>query len=201
MLKDRLRAHPRSRGENASRLAPLIVALGSSPLTRGKPDSPAAPPSGGGLIPAHAGKTACVTDVTRARWAHPRSRGENLPGRTGDDPGAGSSPLTRGKHVEVGHGSEGHGLIPAHAGKTPHRGNHIDIDRAHPRSRGENDRCDCCVDLIKGSSPLTRGKPPARQGERGGWGLIPAHAGKTWPGLTAPANPWAHPRSRGENTS
>ena len=32
-----LEAHPRSRGENASRVWPLMVARGSSPLTRGKP--------------------------------------------------------------------------------------------------------------------------------------------------------------------
>ena len=52
---------------------------------------------------------------------------------------------------------------------------------------------------IRGSSPLTRGKPDARRAPPPGHRLIPAHAGKTsrlagsfwWPG--------AHPRSRGEN--
>ena len=52
---------------------------------------------------------------------------------------------------------------------------------------------------VGGSSPLTRGKRGLLVGKLAHGGLIPAHAGKTWPGLTAPANPWAHPRSRGEN--
>ena len=30
-------------------------------------------------------------------------------------------------------------------------------------------------------------------------GLIPAHAGKTWPSPTVLKSSWAHPRSRGEN--
>ena len=50
-----------------------------------------------------------------------------------------------------------------------------------------------------GSSPLTRGKrletlDPTRVG-----GLIPAHAGKTWPLRTRTVARPAHPRSRGEN--
>ena len=54
--------------------------------------------------------------------------------------------------------------------------------------------------LMKGSSPLTRGKPE----RRGRWqcrdGLIPAHAGKTSVTVTATVTAWAHPRSRGENS-
>ena len=55
--------------------------------------------------------------------------------------------------------------------------------------------------LVCGSSPLTRGKLvtdsicPA-------WGrLIPAHAGKTRPGMPTARSRPAHPRSRGENVS
>ena len=50
-----------------------------------------------------------------------------------------------------------------------------------------------------GSSPLTRGK--RRRGNRRGHppGLIPAHAGKTWPRSSKPWQTRAHPRSRGEN--
>ena len=52
-----VRAHPRSRGENVWRVTPAIAARGSSPLTRGKPLSQSNGGAGGGLIPAHAGKT------------------------------------------------------------------------------------------------------------------------------------------------
>ena len=50
--------------------------------------------------------------------AHPRSRGENVDGDEVVVFEGGSSPLTRGKHGEVGVLAGGLGLIPAHAGKT-----------------------------------------------------------------------------------
>ena len=70
---------------------------------------------------------------------------------------------------------------------------------AHPRSRGENQYAAARDSLTRGSSPLTRGKPPEVAEGHPVVGLIPAHAGKTGrpPGAGAP---WtAHPRSRGEN--
>ena len=51
------RAHPRSRGENRRRLDGTGAAMGSSPLTRGKPETQAKEATIRGLIPAHAGKT------------------------------------------------------------------------------------------------------------------------------------------------
>ena len=50
-------AHPRSRGENLILLAALSRRSGSSPLTRGKLERLRGDGLGGGLIPAHAGKT------------------------------------------------------------------------------------------------------------------------------------------------
>ena len=52
------RAHPRSRGENASSMPRAREMPGSSPLTRGKPVSVDKMRGIRGLIPAHAGKTA-----------------------------------------------------------------------------------------------------------------------------------------------
>ena len=90
-------AHPRSRGENDVGDRADRLGVGSSPLTRGKPDPH--PHSGHslGLIPAHAGKTGFEAGDDFASGAHPRSRGENL--RVGVDAlkAQGSSPLTRGK--------------------------------------------------------------------------------------------------------
>ena len=173
------RAHPRSRGENMCVLCHMLVLGGSSPLTRGKPDSVCTASHSGGLIPAHAGKTR-PTPVSKSKpGAHPRSRGENSKTRAEPPTWPGSSPLTRGKHVEVGHGSEGHGLIPAHAGKTPRRGHGRCPGWAHPRSRGENLPEDHPEKWAAGSSPLTRGKPPVDGAEVREHGLIPAHAGKT----------------------
>ena len=50
-------AHPRSRGENIPQKYRPSREQGSSPLTRGKPDTVKSIISRRGLIPAHAGKT------------------------------------------------------------------------------------------------------------------------------------------------
>ena len=50
-------AHPRSRGENPCRADRPFLALGSSPLTRGKQFETRQYKFGPRLIPAHAGKT------------------------------------------------------------------------------------------------------------------------------------------------
>ena len=92
-----IQAHPRSRGENrtTARLAPS--ALGSSPLTRGKPTACVEVQAMTRLIPAHAGKTCPTRRRGRSPGAHPRSRGENGVGVAVFVGAAGSSPLTRGK--------------------------------------------------------------------------------------------------------
>ena len=54
---DGIRAHPRSRGENASASLWMYGGAGSSPLTRGKLRVHGSDGVGGRLIPAHAGKT------------------------------------------------------------------------------------------------------------------------------------------------
>ena len=70
-------AHPRSRGENLGCLRVRQGHLGSSPLTRGKPDQRTYAPMRPRLIPAHAGKTRRPGPQPRRPRAHPRSRGEN----------------------------------------------------------------------------------------------------------------------------
>ena len=131
-------AHPRSRGENATRNRETQRVTGSSPLTRGKRSWLRLIRGDRRLIPAHAGKTSCRLARVRRGWAHPRSRGENT---------LTASALTARTR-----------LIPAHAGKTePLRRGRV-RERAHPRSRGENDvKAEKTTD-DRGSSPLTRGK-------------------------------------------
>ena len=93
------RAHPRSRGENATRVRHAASRGGSSPLTRGKQDGAITHVPCIRLIPAHAGKT-FGSGLTR-RWtsAHPRSRGENRTWAITVAISLGSSPLTRGKRA------------------------------------------------------------------------------------------------------
>ena len=173
---------------------------GSSPLTRGKRANAHRGFLTVRLIPAHAGKTGGECGHHLVAPAHPRSRGENVVRENLCRNPSGSSPLTRGKPVRVGHAYWWSGLIPAHAGKTSMTDRSPSKHTAHPRSRGENGAwCGRRV-FSMGSSPLTRGKlaPPSGRGHHGG--LIPAHAGKTTRGRGQSRSGSAHPRSRGENT-
>ena len=111
----------------------------------------------------------------------------------------GSSPLTRGKLQALRDDAQETGLIPAHAGKTTRRCLPGEARRAHPRSRGENLEIANPRGEAEGSSPLTRGKLRLLRAPAAAKGLIPAHAGKTYPEAVAEADPGAHPRSRGEN--
>ena len=193
------RAHPRSRGENTSTNTGINNSRGSSPLTRGKLCVVSGPGVGGGLIPAHAGKTLLSNGRVADTGAHPRSRGENKTPASALGNAAGSSPLTRGKRYQARRERLPQGLIPAHAGKTVQRQARGALGGAHPRSRGENSVTWEAPARLLGSSPLTRGK---RRRCRY-WGvlirLIPAHAGKTMGGVQSTTPRWAHPRSRGEN--
>ena len=192
-------AHPRSRGENSSTPHMPWNSAGSSPLTRGKLHDLDVCAGDERLIPAHAGKTPSLRELLVTKRAHPRSRGENAINTKAVSDQAGSSPLTRGKRLDVFHIGVEAGLIPAHAGKTFSHTTRRGRMAAHPRSRGEN------AQLIReevaeaGSSPLTRGKRLACSAAFWRVGLIPAHAGKTSRTSASPAAPKAHPRSRGEN--
>ncbi len=192
-------AHPRSRGENvgAHCLSPSL--RGSSPLTRGKQYLHEQGFYQTGLIPAHAGKTLGVRRRSWVTRAHPRSRGENQAIDSTRVKVRGSSPLTRGKLIGGSTALTTWRLIPAHAGKTPCLVHGHEVERAHPRSRGENESRSPSRRRLPGSSPLTRGKLFPWLSGKHVTGLIPAHAGKTLPRSQRETDVWAHPRSRGEN--
>ena len=173
------RAHPRSRGENAIDAIKSAFSGGSSPLTRGKHEVVPVVRLDRRLIPTHAGKTHQATCPTLDTRAHPRSCGENVSSIFRLTPPTGSSPLTRGK--PDGRLSQNYqaGLIPAHTGKTLTQPRRLSCERAHPHSRGENQREPNEADPVLGSSPLTRGKPKTSLTGPITPGLIPTHAGKT----------------------
>ena len=176
-------AHPRSLGENELARVSGEADEGSSPLTRGKHQSPIVGAGRSGLIPAHAGKTEHRSQSDETGGAHPRSRGENAIQSAYKHSCSGSSPLTRGKPPPPWAPDVARGLIPAHAGKTTPSGASPRLLTAHPRSRGENLISVADYAGKYGSSPLTRGKR-RRLGVRvERLGLIPAHAGKTLPDL------------------
>ena len=172
-------AHPRSRGENSSRVNGKPALQGSSPLTRGKQTPWGEWAYALRLIPAHAGKTRAGGPHDGGLGAHPRSRGENCSTNCPSTQTSGSSPLTRGKPWTTATRRFPARLIPAHAGKTRHVARAVQKVRAHPRSRGENNRSPCGWIRASGSSPLTRGKPHTPRPSSRASRLIPAHAGKT----------------------
>ena len=151
------------------------------------------------LIPAHAGKTPPQCRARERFPAHPRSRGENGISAWRISETGGSSPLTRGKRLAAGVVPHIVRLIPAHAGKTPSRMISPGSLAAHPRSRGENAPDELAADFLRGSSPLTRGKPSTPCWTPNSSRLIPAHAGKTSRRRALSISRPAHPRSRGEN--
>ena len=195
------RAHPRSRGENSGERQGGAHRQGSSPLTRGKRSAGLRSSSRWRLIPAHAGKTSMSMSSPQCEGAHPRSRGENPFLMPASAASSGSSPLTRGKHLDGGSVEITGRLIPAHAGKTREGVQVLGKAGAHPRSRGENSERPFHESHLKGSSPLTRGKHVLTHPPRARLGLIPAHAGKTPLGAVPLGTVRAHPRSRGENKS
>ena len=172
---------------------------GLSPLTRGKPGRTPVRSTPAGLIPAHAGKTNSAGLYPISLPAHPSSRGENSYEASVTFPRPGSSQLTRGKRSVTVPVNITARLIPAHAGKTSSYACPHPTPRAHPRSRGENRAGRDLGADRRGSSPLTRGKLDRGCGDRDGFRLIPAHAGKTAPFGPVPSGTTAHPRSRGEN--
>ena len=194
------RDHPRSRGENKQLQHGAVIALGSSPLTRGKRLPAGRPPHGRGIIPAHAGKTPSAWSPCSRRRDHPRSRGENTVCVPLGAFCGGSSPLTRGKRLSRDLGDHGRGIIPAHAGKTCRLTVWPPARRDHPRSRGENFGVSIATITARGSSPLTRGKHRLVRAALLGDGIIPAHAGKTRHMPIIFPMTRDHPRSRGENS-
>ena len=197
------------------------LVAGSSPLTRGKLETPHQGLAARGLIPTHAGNTSGRSfrpssggapprsrretriSVTRRRIirAHPRSRGENTVVSLEQLAPAGPSPLTRGKLRRIRYQLRSVRLIPAHAGKTPAQPSDYRRCRAHPRSRGENFDGQAPGADGQGSSPLTRGKRDVLLRALSGPGLIPTHTGKTSALTPTTRKARAHPRSRGENMS
>ena len=69
--------HPRIRGEHRRRARRRVIALGSSPHTRGALGAGGAAARVSGIIPAYAGSTAALASQAHSIADHPRIRGEH----------------------------------------------------------------------------------------------------------------------------
>ena len=149
------------------------------------------------IIPARAGFTELVAERPRRVRDHPRSRGVYTGPGTDPHRRPGSSPLARGLRRRRRAAPGGGGDHPARAGFTisPFPGRRRGED--HPRSRGVYPVTWWGPCSTWGSSPLARGLLRSIRGQYRGAGIIPARAGFTATGTTAPYSDTDHPRSRG----
>ena len=194
------RDHPRTRGVYAWLVQSQLVAVGSSPHTRGLQDGAGATVLGGRIIPAHAGFTRTRQGSDRGGKDHPRTRGVYSNREPADYGWGGSSPHTRGLLRGRGGGLQYRRIIPAHAGFTRKR-KLVDREGAdHPRTRGVYE--DIWIPVVKaiGSSPHTRGLPRADPSPVARLRIIPAHAGFTSISRLRARRRRDHPRTRGVYT-
>ena len=91
------------------------------------------------------------------------------------------------------------GIIPAYAGSTSPRHLRLSMSQDHPRVCGEHSGQSDALSRSKGSSPRMRGAPATEQWKLSQAGIIPAYAGSTPSGTTAPTARWDHPRVCGEH--
>ncbi|ERH20064.1 hypothetical protein HMPREF0043_00193 [Actinobaculum sp. oral taxon 183 str. F0552] len=97
----RTRIIPAYAGSTPSGVIVLLAASGSSPHTRGAHVGDQSPQLRLGIIPAYAGSTRGSPYHICRTGDHPRIRGEHNHGLLGQCPQGGSSPHTRGAHLEI----------------------------------------------------------------------------------------------------
>ena len=128
---------------------------------------------------------------------HPRTRGVYPQRASRSSTGRGSSPHTRGLHLEREYDLLAEGIIPAHAGFTRNGVGKGVVEVDHPRTRGVYDDVATLPLEDRGSSPHTRGlllHEPVRAAHGR---IIPAHAGFTVASALRRCRRRDHPRTRG----
>ena len=129
---------------------------------------------------------------------HPRSRGEYFGFRHACLKTRGSSPLSRGIHLEKSVPLLILRIIPALAGNTHFQPPGVRHTLDHPRSRGEYHASVSPANPIQGSSPLSRGILAGSRDFFKPYRIIPALAGNTYFIKFESGDLGDHPRSRGE---
>ena len=169
--------HPRSRGVYLTTICLCPAAGGSSPLARGLRDERDHLGQREGIIPARAGFTMHMIQITFSPWDHPRSRGVYW--------AAVRVFIFRSR------------IIPARAGFTRGSPKKSPNKADHPRSRGVYGSRFLGRRVVGGSSPLARGLLFVSRFVFWFCGIIPARAGFTHPSRSPAPRDVDHPRSRG----
>ena len=192
--------HPRMRGEHAMVSPFASCPVGSSPHARGALAMREDVTWQGGIIPACAGSTRCISATAGSARDHPRMRGEHAAASLSERSMAGSSPHARGAlegGVEPAHLV---GIIPACAGSTLGGARGLKREGDHPRMRGEHSSPIRRSLSNQGSSPHARGAHPDACLSAVTGGIIPACAGSTIRVSNTFSGYKDHPRMRGEHS-
>ena len=192
--------HPRVGGEKQTSPPETGRPLGSPPRGRGKALHDIECACSAGITPAWAGKRQNDQDDCSFYKDHPRVGGEKKFCRLESCPDRGSPPRGRGKEITFPRTLSQKGITPAWAGKSFALQRESALRRDHPRVGGEK-----CVWLpgfvsLMGSPPRGRGKA-SHSGKR--WccyGITPAWAGKSLPGVRRIPAARDHPRVGGEKS-
>ncbi|VEH26935.1 Domain of uncharacterised function (DUF2825) [Cellulomonas fimi] len=193
------RAHPRTRGDDAVDGSTLTAQSGSSPHAGRRPPRRAARRDVGGLIPARGETTPAPRCSSAWPRAHPRTRGTDTRHGPTARSQRGSSPHAGRRLLRVVSRRPDLGLIPARGETTTSGRARLRSERAHPRTRGDDDRVRQSIDHEEGSSPHAgrRHGPCAVRDRRGG--LIPARGETTTTSVSRGSLGTAHPRTRGDD--
>ncbi len=191
--------HPRGRGEHRKLQQDVQNRVGPSPRARGAQSRSSSSSSRFGTIPAGPGSTPAVPAAAAGVGDHPRGRGEHDVYDAAMAQEKGPSPRARGARPSAAHLPGVLGTIPAGAGSTLTFEKTIRNDRDHPRGRGEHAPFERPLVRIRGPSPRARGARLRHHGDARLQGTIPAGAGSTFPRTLPIAQPWDHPRGRGEH--
>ena len=147
------------RGEYPDGQPAITSSLGSPPLARGIQSFNSVYISSTGITPACAGNTQRQTLILTTSKDHPRLRGEYFGFGGTRQFVKGSPPLARGIPFLSWDGVSNLRITPACAGNTIINRCSCDIDRDHPRLRGEYAYPVALIATGSGSPPLARGIP------------------------------------------
>ena len=167
---------------------------------RGTPSYYAGLGHGGGIIPAYAGNTMSLKNVSLRCWDHPRVCGEHSSSPWMLSEATGSSPRMRGTLHPPSGRQQPAGIIPAYAGNTSNTRLRVRTPRDHPRVCGEHFIEQTDAPRIVGSSPRMRGTPVLRSFRGLRMVIIPAYAGNTGRQSCRPFWRRDHPRVCGEHS-
>ena len=193
--------HPRACGAHCNSDDYNNALLGSSPRMRGSRKGTSRVTIPAGIIPAHAGLTNIAHCLSLQIRDHPRACGAHMMIIPFRYLSWGSSPRMRGSRYNRVDNIIIAGIIPAHAGLTPHN-HHVRYSlRDHPRACGAHVMKKELDAYTTGSSPRMRGSRHEKVDGIGKSGIIPAHAGLTHFLKLSRLQSWDHPRACGAHLS